>query len=76
MQLKMEKLYTVSKKDQELTVAQIAAAGVKSLQSCPTLCYPIPGILQARKLEWGVIAFSSGSDYELLIDKFRLKLRK
>ena len=37
-----------------------------SLQSCPTLCDPIdgsppgspvPGILQARTLEWGAIAF-------------------
>ena len=40
----------------------------KSLQSCPTLCDPIdgsppgssiPGILQARILEWGAIAFSA-----------------
>ena len=40
----------------------------KSLQSCPTLCdpmdgsppgFPIPGILQARTLEWGAIAFSN-----------------
>ena len=39
----------------------------KSLQSCPTLCNPrdgsppgspVPGILQARTLEWGAIAFS------------------
>ena len=39
----------------------IAAAAAKSLQSCPTLCdptdgsppgFPIPGILQARTLEW------------------------
>ena len=45
----------------------IAAAAAKSLQSCPTLCdpidgspagSPIPGILQARILEWGAIAFS------------------
>ena len=44
-----------------------AAAAAKSLQSCPTLCDPIdgsppgspaPGILQARGLEWGAIAFS------------------
>ena len=44
-----------------------AAAGAKSLQSCPTLCHPIdcsppgspvPGILQARVLKWGAIAFS------------------
>ena len=44
-----------------------AAAAAKSLQPCPTLCdpidgsppgSPIPGILQARVLEWGAIAFS------------------
>ena len=46
-----------------------AAAAAKSLQSCPTLCdpidgsppgSPIPGILQARTLEWVAIAFSNG----------------
>ena len=51
--------------NKELTRA--AAAAAKSLQSCPTLCDPIdgsppgspvPGILQARTLEWGAIAFS------------------
>ena len=31
----------------------------KSLQSCPTLCNPIPGILQARTLEWVAISFSN-----------------
>ena len=45
-----------------------AAAAAKSLQSCPTLCDPIdgslpgssiPGILQARTLEWVAISFSS-----------------
>ena len=43
-------------------------AAAKSLQSCPTLCNPIdssppgfsvPGILQARTLEWVAISFSS-----------------
>ena len=47
-----------------------AAAAAKSLQSCPTLCDPIdgsppgspvPGILQARTLEWVAIAFSLGT---------------
>ena len=47
-------------------VYQLSVA--KSLQSCPTLCDPIdgsppgspvPGILQARTLEWGAISFSS-----------------
>ena len=46
----------------------LAAAAAKSLQSCPTLCNPIdsrppgspvPGILQARTLEWVAIAFSN-----------------
>ena len=45
-----------------------AAAAAKSLQSCPTLCDPIdgsppgslvPGILQARTLEWVAVSFSS-----------------
>ena len=30
-----------------------------SFQSCPTLCDPIPGILQARTLEWAAISFSN-----------------
>ena len=47
---------------------RIAAAAVKSLQSCPTLCDPIDGsppgspvpeILQARTLEWVAISFSN-----------------
>ena len=46
----------------------VAAAAAKSLQSCPTLCdpiegsppgSPIPGILQARPLEWVAIAFTN-----------------
>ena len=41
-----------------------AATAAKSLQSCPTLCDPIdsssvPGILQARILEWVAISFSN-----------------
>ena len=48
--------------------AAAAAAAAKSLQSCPTLCDPIdgsppgsavPGILQARMLEWVTISFSN-----------------
>ena len=37
-----------------------AAAAAKSLQSCPTRSpsTPVPGILQARTLEWVAIAFS------------------
>jgi len=46
----------------------VAAAAAKSLQSCPTLCDPIdgsppgsavPGILQARTLEWVAISSSN-----------------
>ena len=45
-----------------------AAAAAKSLQSCPILCdprdssppdSPVPGILQARTLEWVAISFSN-----------------
>ena len=45
-----------------------AAAAAKSLQLCPTLCdprdgsppdSPVPGILQARTLEWVAISFSN-----------------
>ena len=47
-----------------------AAAAAKSLQSCLTLCNPrdgsppgspVPGILQARTLEWVAISFSNAS---------------
>ena len=49
----------------------VTAAAAKSLQSCPTLCdpidssppsdrrLPVPGILQARTLEWVAISFSN-----------------
>ena len=51
-----------------LRYADAAAAAAKLLQSCPTLCVPIdssppgspvPGILQARTLEWFAISFSN-----------------
>ena len=51
-------------------VRKCSAAAAKSLQLCPTLCDPIggsppgspvPGILQARTLEWVAISFSRGS---------------
>ena len=49
-------------------INKIAAAAAKSLQSCPTLCdlidssppgSPVPGILQARTLEWVPISSSN-----------------
>ena len=51
-----------------LAFPSTAAAAAKSLQSCPTLCdptdssppgSPVPGILQARTLEWVAISFSN-----------------
>ena len=53
---------------QKVMLIRTAAAAAKSLQSCPTLCNPIdgsppgapvPGILQARTLEWVAISFSN-----------------
>ena len=51
-----------------MAAIQKSAAAAKSLQLCPTLCdprdgsrpgSPIPGILQARTLEWVAISFSN-----------------
>ena len=48
--------------------SNVTAAAAKSLQSCPTLCdprdgsppgSPVPGILQARTLEWVAVSFSN-----------------
>ena len=55
-----------------LQTAAATAAAAKSLQSCPTPCNPIdgsppgssvPGILQARVLEWVAVAFSVNQYY-------------
>ena len=51
----------------------------KSLQSCPTLCdpidgsplgFPVPGILQARTLEWVAISFSLYDTANVIISFF------
>ena len=51
-----------------MVILQRVSVAAKSLQSCPTLCDPIdsspagssvPGILQARILEWVAISFSN-----------------
>ena len=56
--------------------ATAAAAAAKLLQSCPTLCdpidgsppcFPVPGILQARTLEWIAISFSSASKWKVKV---------
>ena len=53
-----------------------AAAAAKLLQSCPTLCdprdssppgFPIPGILQARTLEWVTISFSNAWKWKVKV---------
>ena len=61
-----------------------AAAAAKSLQSCLTLCDPIdisppgspvPGILQARTLEWVAISFSNAWKWKVkvkLLSRVRL----
>ena len=53
-----------------------ATATAKSLQSCPTLCNPIdgsppgsavPGILQARTLEWVAVSFSNAWKWKVKV---------
>ena len=53
-----------------------ADAAAKSLQSCPTLCnpidgsppgFPIPGILQARTVEWVAISFSNAWKWKVKV---------
>ena len=60
-------------------VLKTAAAAAKLLQSCPTLWDPIdgsppgssvPGILQARTLEWVAISFSSGWKWKVIVKSF------
>ena len=54
----------------------LLAAAAKSLQSCPTLCNPtdgsppgslVPGILQARTLEWVAISFSNAWTWKVKV---------
>ena len=53
-----------------------AAAAAKSLQSCPTLCdpwdgsppgSPVPGILQARTVEWVAVSFSNAWKWKVKV---------
>ena len=53
-----------------------AAAAAKSLQSSPTLCNPIdgspagstiPGILQARTLEWAAVSYSNACKWKVKV---------
>ena len=54
----------------------VTATAAKSLQSCPTLCdpidssppgFPVPGILQARTLEWVAISFSDAWKWKVKV---------
>ena len=58
---------------------QAPAAAAKSLQLCPTLCdpmdgsppgSPVPGILQARTLEWVAISFSNAWKWKVKVKSF------
>ena len=60
----------------QVNIPAAAAAAAKLLQSCPTLCdpidgsppgSPIPGILQARTLEWVAISFSNAWKWKLKV---------
>ena len=64
-----------------LKVPAAAAAAAKSLQSCPTLCDPIdgsppsspvPGILQARILEWVAMSFSNAWKWKVKVKSLSL----
>ena len=67
------------KKKKNLSFTQhtaAAAAAAKSLQSCPTLCdpnigsppgSPVPGILQARALEWVAISFFNSCKWKVKV---------
>ena len=57
-------------------LVEISAAAANSVQSCPTLCDPIdssppgspvPGILQARTLEWVAISFSNAWKWKVKV---------
>ena len=61
--------------------AAAAAAAAKSLQSCPTLCNhrdssppgsPVPGILQARTLEWVAISSPTHESKKVKVKSFSL----
>jgi len=54
----------------------MSAAAAKSFQSCPTLCdprddsppgSPVPGILQAKTLEWVAISFSNAWKWKVKV---------
>ena len=65
--------------DYASAAAAAAAVAARMLQSCPTLCDPIdgsppgstiPGILQARTLEWVAISFSNAWKWKVKVKSF------
>ena len=64
---------------QPMLVRKQYAAAAMSRQSCPTLCdpmdgsppgSPVPGILQARTLEWVAISFSNAWKWKVKVKLF------
>ena len=79
------KVLVISEKKEPTTKSKKdSAAAAKSLQSCPILCdprddsppgCPVPGILQARTLEWVAISFSNAWKWKVkvkLLSRVRL----
>ena len=72
--------YILESSAKDLTSVSKAAAA-KSPQSCPTLCdpidgsppgFPVPGILQARTLEWAAISFSNACKWKVKVKSLSL----
>ena len=75
----MELETQTSSEEEVFSYNSAAAAAAKSIQSCPTLCDPIdsgppgspvPGILQARTLEWVAISFSNAWKWKVKVKSF------
>ena len=73
------------KEKMELSDNKTAAAAAMSLQSCLTLCDPIdgspsgspvPGILQARTLEWVAISISNAWKWKVKVKSLSVRLYK
>ena len=73
---KLINVHSVNYYSNDAIFIHAAADAVKSLQSCPTLCDPIdssppgsavPGILQARTLEWAAISLSNAWKWKVKV---------
>ena len=72
----MVKMKYIMNERANIQIQTAAATAAKSLQSCPTLCNPrdgsppgsaVPGILQARTLEWVAISFSNAWKWKVKV---------